>query len=383
MKSYRIPSFIVPLVLVLSLVAAPCARAQSGSSKILDVNFRKLISRADLSYDKPASRSEEGMPVGNGRMGSLVWTSPSALKFQINRVDVFAENSYTTSFPRADTDYASGCAYLDINLVQSGDDVFAGAGFHQSLSVYEGLMTAQGKGVTAGVLAWPGRDVMAVEIDDQRAQPEAVNIDLRMLRYLMQEVTGKNYELASHHAVMVTTAEHSATSRLDIRGGRIVLTQEFREAAYYDSSAIAVAVIGRPSKARYLNESTVLLAAPGKADSLSSSRAPPTSMNTRTWPLRRSPSWMPPLPKASPACNLKRKTGGAISGPKASFTCTAPMDKPISSSRTTPTSSISWAPVRAANILRVSAACSGTPPATSAAGVRNTGGPTRRPITAT
>jgi hypothetical protein len=254
---------IIASALVVCLPSAP--HAQSGSSRILDVDFRKLVSRADLNYDKPASRSEEGMPVGNGRMGSLVWTSPSALKFQINRVDLFAENSYTTSFPRADTDYASGCGSVDINLVQSGDDVFAGPAFRQQLSVYEGMMTAQGNGVTARVLAWPQRDVMAVEIDDQRAQPEAVNIDLRMLRYLMQGVTGKNYELASHHAVMVTTAEHSATSRLDIRGGRILLTQEFREGAYYDSSAVAISVIGRPTKARYLNESTVQLsAAPAK-----------------------------------------------------------------------------------------------------------------------
>ncbi len=48
-------------------------------SGILDVNYRKLISRADLIYDRPVTRSEEGLPVGNGRMGSLVWTAPSQL----------------------------------------------------------------------------------------------------------------------------------------------------------------------------------------------------------------------------------------------------------------------------------------------------------------
>ena len=205
------------------------------------------------------------MPVGNGRMGSLVWTTPSALRFQINRVDVFAENSYTASFPRADTDYASGCGYVDINLVESGDDVFTGAGFRQTLSVYDGLMAAHGNGVTARVLAWPERDVMAVEIDDQRQHPEAINIDLRMLRYLVAVINGKNWELTREHAVTVQTAEHSATSRLDIRNGRILLTQEFREGGYYDSSAVAIAVLGRPSRARYLNESTAQLsAAPGK-----------------------------------------------------------------------------------------------------------------------
>lgn len=52
-------------------------------------------------------------------MGSLVWTAPSALKLQINRVDVFAADATTTSFPRADSDYASGCGYVDINLVDT------------------------------------------------------------------------------------------------------------------------------------------------------------------------------------------------------------------------------------------------------------------------
>jgi len=78
-------------------------------------------------------------------MGSLVWTTPSALKFQINRVDVFAEDSSTTSFPRASSDYCSGCGYVDINLVDAGEDVFAGSTFGQHLSVYDGLMTARGK----------------------------------------------------------------------------------------------------------------------------------------------------------------------------------------------------------------------------------------------
>jgi hypothetical protein len=126
MKTSCLTSIVASAALVLCF--GPPAGAQSSGSKILDVDFRKLVSRADLNYDKPASRSEEGMPIGNGRMGSLVWTSPSALKFQINRVDVFAENSYTTSFPRADTDYASGCGYVDINLVQSGEQRLRGRG---------------------------------------------------------------------------------------------------------------------------------------------------------------------------------------------------------------------------------------------------------------
>ena len=201
------------------------------------------------------------MPVGNGRMGSLLWTTPSALKLQINRVDVHAMDSTTTSFPRADSDYGSGCGYVDINLAQAGEDVFTPAPFRQRLSLYDGLMTVEGKGVTARAFAAANRDVMAIEIEDARERPETINIDLRMLRYQVQYHSRLTFELAQKHSVIFRTAGHTATSTLDIQDGRIALVQQFREGDYYGSSAIAIAVVGRPSRARYLNQSTVQLSA--------------------------------------------------------------------------------------------------------------------------
>lgn len=244
MKIWQLPSVVAALALI-------------AVSRAADVPAH--LARADLDYTTPVVRSEEGMPVGNGRMGSLVWTTPDALHFQINRTDVFAEDAGTVSFPEADSDYASGCAYVDLNVASAGDDVFAGPSFHQHLSVSDALMTAQGAGLTARVLAWPRRDVMAVEIDDRRATPESVNIDLRMLRFDMQRITGKNYPLVAAHANEVHTAEHTARSQLHIRDGRIALTQQFSERKFYDSSGVAIAVVGRPSRARFLNETTVQL----------------------------------------------------------------------------------------------------------------------------
>jgi len=255
----------------------------------MNVDYRSLVSRADLEYNEPVSRSEEGMPVGNGRMGSLVWTTPTALKFQINRVDVFAQNCETNSFPVRDSDYGSGCGYVDIDFVDFGQDVFTGTEFRQHLSVYDALMTARGSGITVRVLAWPDRDVMAVEVDDQRDQPSSVNVDLRMLRYAIQYHSRQNYNLDRSHSVMIRTGSHTATSRLDIaysadlpspaepgygkvgaaakagRDARIILTQQFREGQYYNASAVAIRVVGRDAKAKYANDSTVRLSvAPGK-----------------------------------------------------------------------------------------------------------------------
>src|SRR4030095_15492464 len=118
------------------------------------IYLRALISRADLHYATPVPRSEEGMPVGNGRMGSLVWTTPTALKFQINRVDVQPINRETNSFFERNSDYMGGCGFVDIDFGGAGADVFTTDGTTQHLSVYEGLMSVKAAGVSARVIAW-------------------------------------------------------------------------------------------------------------------------------------------------------------------------------------------------------------------------------------
>jgi len=246
-------------ILILTLTVASAILLSAQSPDLIQIDRRSQLARADLDYDTPAERPEEGMPTGNGRMGSLVWTTPSAIKFQVNRVDVHAMDSTTFSFPRADSDYGYGCGFVDINLVQAGDDVFADTDFHQHLSLYDALMSIRGRGVSVRLLAWPERDVIAVELDDQRSHPEPIDVDLRMLRYQAQYVPGKTRELATNHSVVVRTAAQTATSTLGIVRGRITLAQRFEEAGFYDSSAVVVAAVGRDSRARYLNQSDVQL----------------------------------------------------------------------------------------------------------------------------
>jgi hypothetical protein len=245
-----------------ALAAAPPPAQTSGApSTLLDVDFRKLVSRADLVYDKPASRSEEGIPVGNGRTGSLVWTTPTELRFQVNRVDVYGNNSYTNSFNERNNDYCSGCGYVDIDFAGFGDDPFPASGFAQHLSVYDGLLTVNGKGVTSRILAWPVQDVMAVEVEDTRRSPEPVQVNLRMLRRDAKHFGQQLETFARDHIEVLQTRSHTAASQLLIRGNRIALTQEFREGDYCCKSAVAIGVAGRDCKPRLLNETEVCLAA--------------------------------------------------------------------------------------------------------------------------
>jgi hypothetical protein len=232
----------------LSLVVAGTAVAETSDS-LLRYDYRSLVGHSDLSFDTPAPSRHDGLPIGNGRMGTLVWTTPAALHYQINHDDLFCFGNNTQASPKGHTDYSSGCGYVDINMVDFGKDVFVGGNFSQRLSVYEGLESADGDGVKTRSLAWTDGDVIATEVDDERSQPSAINVDLRMLRYAQNFTVKQPPSPLGPHGAEIRTGDHVAISRLDIRDGKILLTQEFTEGNFYSASAIAIGVVGREAKA--------------------------------------------------------------------------------------------------------------------------------------
>jgi len=235
------------LVFIAALPLSGAAAGRDGS--LMDVNFRNLVSHADIEYSTPVARSEEGLPVGNGRMGSLIWTTPTSLRLQINRVDVFPANCATNSFQERHSDYCGGCGFVDVDFVDFGEDVFSGTAFRQHLSCYDGLVTIEGTGVEVQVLAWHEQDVMAIQVNDRRKKPAPISINLRMLR-----------------PAVVKKASHSATSKLQNRDNRIILTQKFVEDDYYCGSAVAVGLAGRNTKVKLSNDRELrLVAEPGNS----------------------------------------------------------------------------------------------------------------------
>ncbi|MWV42810.1 glycoside hydrolase [Paenibacillus sp. HJL G12] len=201
------------------------------------IDYAELVSRADLHYEHTVKRSEGGLPLGNGKMGSLLWTSPSALKFQVNRVDVYANDCNTNSFNQRHSDYAYASGFVDIDFVDYGEDVFHDHGIKQHLHLFDGLAKIAGEGVQAEVFASAHQDVFGVRVQDERVDPQGINIKLKMMR-----------------PAEVVTKNHSAISALSMRDGMIVLKQEFREGGYYCSSAVAIGINGRAAKARMNDE---------------------------------------------------------------------------------------------------------------------------------
>jgi hypothetical protein len=250
------------LIALSAAAQPPHSDEAQKASKTGDPGRRAHVSQADLVYDTPVVRSEEGMPVGNGRMGTLVWTTPSAIRFQINRADVYANNSYTNSFFERNNDYCSGCAYVEIGFPVEAP--FDAESFKQQLSIYDGILSLEGKaGLRSEMAAWPDGDVIAVNVRHPASRLAGMQIRLRMLRHASQYF-GKELEtFAREHIAAVQTRNHRALCQLKVDGKRILLTQEFREGRFYCKSAIAIEMSGVSARPEIVNETEISLTSTG------------------------------------------------------------------------------------------------------------------------
>ncbi len=246
--------------------AAPAAGATVPQSPAGDA--RTVVSRADLRYVGRVAHSEQGMPIGNGRTGSLVWATPRSLRLQVNRVDVFPSNSASNSFYERHQDFTGGCGFVDLDFGTVGAEVFPDAGVAQHLSIYDGRLTITGKGVSISALTWPEQDVLVVRVVDERPQPVALSARLRMLRSMAVYARAAGSRAGSTERVNVyRTRSHTSTSRLQARGDRIVLTQEFAEGDYRAGSALAIGLAGPSAGFLFPNETELqLLVPPGQRE---------------------------------------------------------------------------------------------------------------------
>ena len=128
---------------------ASITHAQSGglpqAGSMISVDYKSLISKADLDFNERLGgpKAERGLPIGNGRMGTLLWTAPeqSKLHMQVNHTDVFAFRNSSASTRRdrgapGQAFYCNGCGFVDIDL---GEDVFTETAVRNHLAVYDAV----------------------------------------------------------------------------------------------------------------------------------------------------------------------------------------------------------------------------------------------------
>ena len=204
------------------------------------IDIERYASSADLRYETPVSTSEEGLPIGNGVMGTLQWTTPTSIRYQLNRTDVFGNNAESNNFYERHTDYCGGVGFIDIDF-PNYNDLFSGDKFLQYLSCYTGTIATNGKHVNTETFVWSDEDVMAMKVAYDEYSPVVVH--LRSLRPLISK-----------------TGDHSAISSLkEGKENSIVLLQTFKENDFVCKTAVVVKIVGVPSKSRFANEMDITL----------------------------------------------------------------------------------------------------------------------------
>jgi hypothetical protein len=147
---------------------------------LLDADHKALVSQADLVDETPVERPVEGQPIGNGRMRTLVWTSSGAVHFQINRNGVFAVNREHEGAQFGPNDYCGGCASVALDV--GGQPFAAGKSFRQRLSLYDAEAHVAGAAVSVRCFVSSQTDVLVLEIDDGRLEPQPIRLTVSMWR---------------------------------------------------------------------------------------------------------------------------------------------------------------------------------------------------------
>jgi hypothetical protein len=85
------------------------------------------------AWDRPAGRPAEGALIGDGRIGTMVWTTPGTMELQISRMDACAVSRDVLGerIPGR-TDLGGGCGRITIGV--GGDPFHAGPAFRRRLS---------------------------------------------------------------------------------------------------------------------------------------------------------------------------------------------------------------------------------------------------------
>jgi len=211
---------------------------------MLYVDYRAVVSQADLIYQSPVKEPVEGQPIGNGRMGTLVWTTPNAIHFQVNRNDVFAVNREHIGHQFDSTDYCGGCASITVDL---GSEQFSGDSFEQRLSLYDAEVSITGTGVHVRCFISAVSDVLVLEVDDQRENPQPIRLTVSMWR-----------------EPEVKTGAHIARYKFDQFQDAVLVVQKFAEGDYHCESAVAAKVVGNGIQVETPDNRTRVIVAPPK-----------------------------------------------------------------------------------------------------------------------
>ena len=98
-----------------TVVDGPMGEAFDTARGVLNVDYAGYQSKNDVVYNKANTNPLYGLPVGNGRVGALVWSANNGLTMQVSGVDT----SQQTAFSAGDVTFTTNPA-LDAGSTKIG-----------------------------------------------------------------------------------------------------------------------------------------------------------------------------------------------------------------------------------------------------------------------
>jgi alpha-L-fucosidase 2 len=149
----------------------------------VSVDYASYLAQHDVVYKVPPLTGEQGMPIGDGDLGVMIWCPPGEIRMQVNKSDIWWENPYP--HPGREQDWrqlsAAGlCIRTDPSPLDNMDR------FEQRLNIYQGLvhLEASAPAGACTVQAWVPQigGVLCVNYQDTMLKAKERYIELNAWR---------------------------------------------------------------------------------------------------------------------------------------------------------------------------------------------------------
>ena len=154
-------------VCVLSALQAVRAADQSfdPARGFLAVDYGPYLAKHNIVFNKPITDFMSGMTVGNGRVGAMVWNA-NGITAQVVGVDASPQACFSEG---------------RLNLATSPPMDSGNAAFQQTLSLYDGTLTAQyDADRTVTFMGSPNSELLGIHVEDKRAGVKSVTFQVSM-----------------------------------------------------------------------------------------------------------------------------------------------------------------------------------------------------------
>jgi len=149
-----------------TVVDGPTGEAFDTARGVLNVDYAGYLSKNDVVYNKANTNPLFGLPVGNGRVGALVWSANNGLTMQVSGVDTSQQTAFS----------AGNVAFTTNPALDAGSTIF-----QQRLASYDGtLSTKYDANRTVTVLGAPSSEVIGIHVADTRAGVTSATLDLSL-----------------------------------------------------------------------------------------------------------------------------------------------------------------------------------------------------------